>query len=282
MVASNFVPLFLSLTTFFGALFINFLTGPGIITPYRVDEISNKYPLQITPASWTFSIWGIIYIWQCLWLLYVLKRCIFDGNQLFDLKFYISFIASNILNLTWLIAWCNNRKILAGILLTFLTLSLYECNWSCLSSLYTNNHAKIKNEKIRSNLNILVNNGIACYATWASIATCLNWGMVMNYDLRLGDPISSFIALFLLTIILTTYFIMDLIFNHEYFMHLWSPLFVLMISFTGILVQNGIKLEQPTSVAVISLLILSIIGYIVKYNSISKHTKKAQLLDKKK
>ncbi len=27
-------------------------------------EISDKYPLEITPADWTFSIWGFIYAYQ--------------------------------------------------------------------------------------------------------------------------------------------------------------------------------------------------------------------------
>ena len=31
---------------------------------------SDKYYLEITPAGWTFSIWGFIYTWQALWVLY--------------------------------------------------------------------------------------------------------------------------------------------------------------------------------------------------------------------
>jgi hypothetical protein len=31
---------------------------------------SDKYYLEVTPAGWTFSIWGFIYAWQAAWVLY--------------------------------------------------------------------------------------------------------------------------------------------------------------------------------------------------------------------
>jgi hypothetical protein len=32
--------------------------------PKSIGEISNVYFTEITPAGWTFSIWGLIYAWQ--------------------------------------------------------------------------------------------------------------------------------------------------------------------------------------------------------------------------
>ena len=36
--------------------------------PSDVEAVSNEFNTQITPASYAFAIWGIIYTWQILWL----------------------------------------------------------------------------------------------------------------------------------------------------------------------------------------------------------------------
>ena len=47
-------------------------TNTGNNAAYQSDtgNISDVYSTQITPAGWAFSIWGVIYTWQALWLLY--------------------------------------------------------------------------------------------------------------------------------------------------------------------------------------------------------------------
>ena len=39
----------------------------------NTGDISDKFYLNITPASWTFSIWGFIFTWQLLWIIYTLS-----------------------------------------------------------------------------------------------------------------------------------------------------------------------------------------------------------------
>ena len=34
--------------------------------------LSNK-TTQITPNQWTFAIWGVIYLWQAIWMVYALS-----------------------------------------------------------------------------------------------------------------------------------------------------------------------------------------------------------------
>ena len=34
-----------------------------VSTDLDVGEVSDEFGLEITPAGWTFSIWGFIYIW---------------------------------------------------------------------------------------------------------------------------------------------------------------------------------------------------------------------------
>ena len=40
----------------------NYFLGFSIFKS-TVGEVSNKYFLDITPAGWAFTIWGVIYIW---------------------------------------------------------------------------------------------------------------------------------------------------------------------------------------------------------------------------
>ena len=39
-----------------------FSAGSGIFYN-TIGGLSDKYPLDITPSGWAFSIWGIIYLW---------------------------------------------------------------------------------------------------------------------------------------------------------------------------------------------------------------------------
>ena len=49
-----------------------FATGRvGAVTRFGFrNETGEVYPSQVTPAGWTFAIWGLIYAWQVLRLLY--------------------------------------------------------------------------------------------------------------------------------------------------------------------------------------------------------------------
>ena len=46
-----------------------FISALGI-TPYDVGELSDKYPLWITPAGFTFAIWGVIYLWLAVMVVF--------------------------------------------------------------------------------------------------------------------------------------------------------------------------------------------------------------------
>lgn len=46
---------------FAATMLVNYITGGGFIAGYSQSEISQKYHTLITPAGFTFSIWGVIY-----------------------------------------------------------------------------------------------------------------------------------------------------------------------------------------------------------------------------
>lgn len=78
-----------------------------------VGIVSNKNPTDITPAHWTFSIWGIIYLWQGAWLIYAISRILRKSNidYLYIIPntlhpiVFISYIINMGLNIGWLFIW---------------------------------------------------------------------------------------------------------------------------------------------------------------------------------
>jgi hypothetical protein len=62
-----------NLISFILVVIINAISSAGVISKYGVGQVSGMYQTLITPASYAFSIWGIIYfavavfiVWQCI------------------------------------------------------------------------------------------------------------------------------------------------------------------------------------------------------------------------
>lgn len=105
----------LSALAFIGSLAINYLfVGGG----NRVREVSDKYLTLLTPAPYTFSIWGIIYLFGVFsigaWLFYAVH----DESNFIEQRTarYTMFLVS-ILNALWIFAWVNEKVITAWVLI---------------------------------------------------------------------------------------------------------------------------------------------------------------------
>ncbi|KTG41840.1 hypothetical protein cypCar_00013512 [Cyprinus carpio] len=152
----------LSQFAYFAALIINALAGPGK-GPFQrsTGNISDRYQTEITPAGWTFSIWGVIYSWLFLMNAYILTwlcRGLYSSPAILRSEFFLSWIINMILNSTWLVLWDRELMIPALIVLALTFTNYLMIFFSCIG----------------------VQNGIATYATWTSIATLLNFTIVLD------------------------------------------------------------------------------------------------------
>lgn len=88
----------LSQFAYFAALIINALAGPGK-GPFQrsTGNISDRYQTEITPAGWTFSIWGVIYSWLFLMNAYILTWLCRGYFKLHTLHSYQHFAYSHCL-----------------------------------------------------------------------------------------------------------------------------------------------------------------------------------------
>merc|ERR1719210_1220690 len=124
--------------TFILACAFNALAASGTgtvigLTKNTTGNISALYETPITPAGWTFGIWGIIYTQQAAWLLYGIAS-IFRVSQAGKLyrspnvlppSIYILFIVNLIANVAWLLSWDREMMTVALVMCFLMSIPLY-------------------------------------------------------------------------------------------------------------------------------------------------------------
>jgi len=97
----------LNLAGFFLMVIVNFLANYLPINNLDTGFISDLYPNLFTPAGFTFSIWGLIYLLLVIFVFYQ-ARGIFSKEKplnLFVEKIDYWFFVSCLLNTAWIFAW---------------------------------------------------------------------------------------------------------------------------------------------------------------------------------
>lgn len=149
-----------------------------------VSDVSDAHPLAVTPDGWTFSIWGVIYVWQALWLIYGWSFALRPSSaKIIPLLTYVLFCLSCGLNVGWVYAFTSGELVVAFVLLFLLSVALYATIASAVVVFYYRvEHLKQKKQLIDLIMTtVLLHNGLAVYATWTSVATLLNMGIIMRY-----------------------------------------------------------------------------------------------------
>ena len=163
-----------------------FATGRvGPVTRFGFkNQTGEVYPTQVTPAGWTFAIWGLIYAWQVLWLVYAwsfvfrprAQRTIFWGV-------YPAFLLVCVAIIGWFYTWGNEYPQGALPFILLMAILLYVAIGMLTYHLYRKTK-DLEEEGQKCDLwmtRIIVLNGLALYASWISVATCLNVGVVIQY-----------------------------------------------------------------------------------------------------
>lgn len=86
--------------TFFLTVAVNFFAETLPLNGVTTGEVSNQIDVWFTPANFIFSIWGLIYLLLFIWLIAVSFR-----YRDIQLPVTANYIASNLLNMLWLIVW---------------------------------------------------------------------------------------------------------------------------------------------------------------------------------
>lgn len=161
----------------------NILPINGITT----GQVSDSYPNLFAPAGITFSIWGLIYFLLAIYVVFQLLQ----KNVNKDINIY--FIASSILNSSWILAWHFKLMPLTIVLMVALLYCLIK-----IADMYTKTTLQPK-EKLLTKIPFGV------YFGWITIATIANVTVLLVSlgwkDFILPDQIWTVIILIIGTII---------------------------------------------------------------------------------
>ena len=98
----------LALLVFVVKLVFNYLSHDGTNPfPRSIKNASDIFNLEITPAGWAFSIWGVIYTLNGGYIIHAFSTLIRDFPAIFTSKFYLTYIVGNGFNIAWLFAFSH-------------------------------------------------------------------------------------------------------------------------------------------------------------------------------
>lgn len=113
-----------SLISYFIMALVNYLGATGVINGLSQKEVSLKYPTLITPAGFTFSIWGIIYFLILLTFLIAFIKKNDPRTKEFIDNISPLFILSSFFNILWIILFSYEKIGASVIVILALLISL--------------------------------------------------------------------------------------------------------------------------------------------------------------
>ena len=101
---------FLAFAVFITKVILNYLSGQGIGPfPRSNSNVSDIFYLEITPAGWAFSIWGLIYTLNGGYIIHALTTLFKDFPAVFTTSFFIAYILSDLFNIAWLFSFSYEK-----------------------------------------------------------------------------------------------------------------------------------------------------------------------------
>ena len=181
--------------------------------------------------------------------------------------FFVSFIINNLFVITWSFLWDRQYIGWACFVIVFTPLTLYVSLYFSFYRLYRS-LTILRSGGLSKEIwliRILVQNGVAFFATWVTIATFLNLAIVMNYVWGVGMTTSCIIALSLLAFDILLWFVLETFVVDKYVRYTFSPYVVLIVGLSGSLSKNfDLDKNCATSIMTAVLLVVVVLLAIVK------------------
>jgi benzodiazapine receptor len=114
---------YVNVVAFLTNIVVNYLIGVAGFAPYSVGGLSDLYQTIISPDSYAFSIWSLIFISQGIFCVAQLLRR-FRGLPIVQDGISWYFISANVFQTAWIFAWCWGQVTVALILILGVCASL--------------------------------------------------------------------------------------------------------------------------------------------------------------
>lgn len=141
--------------------------------------------------------------------------------------------------------------------LSYLTLSLYVSFYISLKTVYMY-HDDMKEMNLKVDIwlmRILIQNGLALFLTWVTIASNLNMATFLTYDLGVEYFIPTTIALLIVFALIVFYFVIENFVWQKYLLYVFTPWVVILVGLSGSLYKNWSS-ASPTRNNIITLIML--------------------------
>lgn len=211
----------------------------------------DQYYLDVTPADWTILLTPLIYIAQGVWLLYgVILSCrqteegpMYALYPVMPPIMYVVFSFSLACNVAWLLIWDKQYMEVALVFINLMTCTLYICLVVSVRRLneYGSMMMRAKLERDIWIIRLFVQNGLAMYACWGSVAAVFNFAIVLTYRTGLTakrQEVGSTVSLIIFTLEILSWFILDNFVFERLLRYLISPYVVIVTSLVGIITKN--------------------------------------------
>lgn len=257
----------------FSTEFIKELYDPGLFLS-DTGNISDEYTTEITPADFVFAIWGAIYIYQLIFIIYCLTTLCQKTNDsylyikpaLICPSAYIFYILNLGTNIAWLFTFDREWMIESLGVLAGCVFTLY-CTIGIIMHGISSNMAELIRQDKRGQIVACIAialNGLAMYATWVSIACLINVNIVLHYDFDVDLHIASSIALSALALDILVYALIDLVLFERHFRYVYTPYLVLALALVGSIWANW-DVTNSNSVFTVAIAAMSAILFMVKF-----------------
>ncbi|XP_033118493.1 uncharacterized protein LOC117118106 [Anneissia japonica] len=230
-------------------------------------ELSDKYHIEATPADWTFSIWGFIFLLEILWIVYALSALcrstkqgqVYSVAPVLPPSFTLLFCVNQLLLIGWLFLFDREYLSYSSVDLLFIFVTGALClviNYRLVEEYKSYMQENLMGDLVANRL--LVQNGVAMYTTWILVATLLNSAITLTYRAMVDDALASTIMYILVILVSTLYFLLDVTIWEKYTRYTLTPYIVVIVASLGSLDFD----YDPDSTSSISQLIAVILGCV--------------------
>ena len=219
----------------------------------------------MTPAGFTFSIWGLIYTWQAAWIIYA-WTFVFRPNtpKTIHPLVLIGYSIVNSLNIIWIYVWGNAHVVPASVILILFNVVFYPTIG--ILFVYFTRIDKDVNRIDKFFTRALPMNGLCLYTTWTTIASLINLTAAAQTTTSISEENMATVSLTLLLLTLLTYFALECtIFDYFGFRYVFTVYPVVIWALGGVLAAHwGEPGEKRNSVYTLVLLLIAMVLLAVK------------------
>ncbi|XP_041473934.1 uncharacterized protein LOC121422798 [Lytechinus variegatus] len=240
--------------------------------PNTTEEVSDAYPVLVTPAGWTFLVWAIIYIWMLIYVIYILTTIcrrnkngpVYMNPPVITANFLAFFTLNLAFNIVWLFLFSRREFAWSLADSCLLAFSAYICLWISHRNVEKYRDVMETNHKVDLWCNrILLQNGLAVYATWTTIATLINLSIALTYLADVKNLSASLISLSILTAEVVVYFVVDTFYWDRYLRYTFTVYPTVIWALSGVLSENWDP-DTKTSIFNAVLLAVGCLCFVIK------------------